>query len=307
MALSAHEARASGGIERCYRLHDVRLKLDHDTPFTPEGLEALLRDLSFEAIGDGPQASPSVTLKVRQSAGRSEAVPAGRELFEVEGVRGVQAGADFWLELGRSTLRVDSAARQAAVNLDKGFFGLPSQLQRNFWSFGLMKLLRAVGWFTLHAAGLVSNRGQGVLLVAQPGSGKSTLAIGLIERGWRYLSDDAVMLRFQGSKIEALALRRNFYVDSSARAHYRHVDPTPVEDGEGGSVIHTGPGRNTVEALAALLRESGPQLFDPPSMASHLRALQTLIGQCATYSLQSGQDLYRDPGGVEALIQAPAG
>ena len=59
------------------------------------------------------------------------------------------------------------------------FFPKPTMTQANFWCFGLLKLLRPLGIYSLHAAGLASEAGEGVLLVGPSGSGKSTLAIGL--------------------------------------------------------------------------------------------------------------------------------
>src|SRR5262249_54913107 len=90
----------------------------------------------------------------------------------------------------------------------------------NFWCFGLLKLLRPLGIYSLHAAGLATQDGVGVLLVGPSGSGKSTLAIELIREGWKYLSDDAVLLRSESEGIEALACRRSFYIDAAASADY---------------------------------------------------------------------------------------
>ena len=94
------------------------------------------------------------------------------------------------------------------------FFTKPDVAQGNFWCFGLLKLLRPLGIYSLHAAGLASRDGGGLLLVGASGSGKSTLAIGLIRAGWRYLSDDAVLLRHGSQGVEALACRRSFYIDA---------------------------------------------------------------------------------------------
>ena len=92
--------------------------------------------------------------------------------------------------------------------------------QANFWCFGLLKLLRPLGVYSLHAAGLAAKDVEGVLLVGPSGSGKSTLAIGLIRAGWSYLSDDAVLLRHGSQGIEALACRRSFYIDAARAADY---------------------------------------------------------------------------------------
>ena len=90
-----------------------------------------------------------------------------------------------------------------------------------------MTALRRCGLFELHGAGLVEPRGgEGYLVVGPSGSGKSTLTTQLARAGWRYLSDDSLLLyeggaKFEGDgaraegagpRIEARALRRAFAV-----------------------------------------------------------------------------------------------
>src|ERR687889_579156 len=74
-----------------------------------------------------------------------------------------------------------------------------------------MVALRRCGLFELHAAGVVEpETGGGLLVVGPSGSGKSTLATQLASAGWRYLSDDALLLHERGALVEARALRRQF-------------------------------------------------------------------------------------------------
>lgn len=97
--------------------------------------------------------------------------------------------------------------RRGDALLAPAFFHQPPLLRHQFWAFGVLKLLRALGLYGLHAAGLVARIGCGLLLVGDSGYGKSTLTIGLVRQGWGYLSDDAVLLRRVSEEIEAVALR----------------------------------------------------------------------------------------------------
>jgi hypothetical protein len=57
-----------------------------------------------------------------------------------------------------------------------------------------------------------------------------------------------------------------------------------------------------IDALKILLTESGPQLFDPFTMAQHMEVLKTLLSQTKTYELRAGADLHRDPRILEHLL-----
>ena len=165
------------------------------------------------------------------------------------------------------------------------------------------------------------------MIIGPSGSSKSTLAIGLIRHGWRYLSDDAVLLRSHLEKVEALALRKHFYVDAdqapssgelplgeevpdTAGRQRRRVH---LEDAYSGQLVgqclpyvllfsRIVPQAQSslvpidrIDALRRLLAGSGPQLFDKDTMTRHLEVLKRLVQQTATYELRAGLDLYRDP------------
>lgn len=57
---------------------------------------------------------------------------------------------------------------------------------------------------SLHATAVV-REGRAVLLIGPSGSGKSDLALRLIDRGWRLLADDQVMLACDGDRLTASA------------------------------------------------------------------------------------------------------
>lgn len=60
-------------------------------------------------------------------------------------------------------------------------------------------------------------------------------------------------------------------------------------------------------ALKHLLTHSGPQLFDRPTMRSHLTVLLRLLQQTASYELQAGRDLYDDPRALVHLLREAEG
>ena len=323
-------------VRQNYALNDVSLVLECDPPTLLSGVEPLLGDLLFERT-TVPCDKP--TLRLTVCAGPSVAqVPVGaRELFAADGFRGLEDNGDFVLTDGKSLIRIEQDRGVAEVRIAPDFMAKPAVLQRNFWSFGLMKLLRAQGMFTLHAAALARSSDAGLLLVASPSSGKSTLAIGLIRRGWNYLSDDAVLLHRDrhNPRVIAWALRKHFYVDSGGvNARYKDLRPqAPVADATGGQrqrvdVEGVFPKRflpaclprlivfpqiesrarsvleelGPTDAMQLLLRESGPQLFDHGTMPAHLNVIRTLLRQCDIFRLRAGGDLYADPGALESLL-----
>jgi hypothetical protein len=216
------------------------------------------------------------------------------------------------------------------------FFAKPT-LASKLLVFGYQLLRR---WHILSSCGVACGRdGGGLLLVGASGSGKSTLAIGLIRAGWRYLSDDAVLLRHGSQGVEALACRRSFYVDARRFADYSDLslgDEAP--DSNGGRRRKVGINEfypeqyvlrclprvvifprikrrdqstlkpsDSVRALGFLLAQSAPQLFDRSTMAGHLELLKALLQQTETYELDSGTDLYREPATLVDLIKEAQG
>jgi hypothetical protein len=309
-----------------YTLYNLLLEVQHEAPATGAAVDVLLQTLSCVRIHALRQ-TPSLRLLVRR---RDQAVclpPAARAVFQAEGFCGLEQEEEFYLTDGASLLHLRAREGQGEAQLAPAFFHKPGRLQSTFWVFGLCKLLRPVGLYSLHAAGVVTPAGLGVLIVGPSGSGKSTLTIGLVRQGWRYLSDDAVLIRQQPEGVAALAFRRHVYVDACAAARYADLplgETVPDTAGRqrqrvrleevypGHQVLTCLPGvllfarivpqaHSTVRplesrsALQALLANSGPQLFDRETMPQHLEVLKHLVQQATPYELQAGHDLYQQP------------
>jgi HPr serine kinase-like protein len=318
-----------------YGFHDFSLEVSQEELMAGLDLSDLLQDLSFVSI-QARERKPSLCLSIRMSDQIFlHSYCAAREVFQIDGLCGREQGNDFYLSEGTSLLHLQILKGEGEATLVPSFFQQPPLLQQRFWGFGLLKLLRPLGLYGLHAAGVVSPTGLGLLMVGKSGCGKSTLAIQLIRQGWGYLSDDAVLLRLQPGGVEALAFRKPFSINIDNSTEYsdlplggadgphapgkqkRRVDiqdayPEQYVPGcvprmvvfprilpEPQSVLQP---ISRLSALGRLLSQSGPQLFDKGAMLHHLELLKRLVSQCQTFELRAGLDVCREPGTFERLV-----
>jgi hypothetical protein len=316
-----------------YTLHDLTLEVQQDGREPGAELARLLRDLSCVRT-PGLDRRPSLRLAGHRCARALRIPGTARPVFQAEGLWGFEDGADFYLTEGTSCLHLHVSKGQGAAHLSPAFGGQPLLVRQRFWAVGLLKLLRPLERYGLHAAGLVAPTGAGLLIVGGSGSGKSTLTIGLLRQGWHYLSDDAVLLRAQPAGVDAWALRKPFSVDARVAAAYGDLPLGPDGPHPAGRrkrrvevfdayphhyAAHCHPqvllfprliphAQSTVRplarphALGQLLAQSGPQLFDRATMPPHLAVLTRLVHQATPYELLAGQDLYDQPGRLAALV-----
>jgi hypothetical protein len=322
-----------------YAFHDLTLEVESVGDGRPAAdFDRILDELSWEKSEDSTE-TPALSLSVRLGRATFEVAPTAREVLRGDGFRGLENGDEFCLTDGASVLRLATLEGRGEAWLAPSFFSKPFLLRQSFWVFALLKLLRPSGIYGLHAAGLVAEDGTGVLAVGESGSGKSTLAIALVRAGWRYLSDDAVLLRSRPARVEALALRRHFYVVSAETGDYSDL-PLGEErpDSCGGHRTRVGiegayPTQRSGEctprvllfprvtrrgqsvlrpldpsdALGRLIGQSSPQLFDRETMPAHLATLNRLVQQAAAYELAAGIDLRDDPDVLSRLLAAVEG
>jgi hypothetical protein len=320
-----------------YALDKLVLELDGEQPWRYD-LDHLLTELSWTKARRSA-AKPALYLSIHSNS-TGVGVPSGaREVLRTDDFRGLESGDDFYLTDGASLFHLCPARGEGRAVVTSSFLCKSSIAQANFWCFGLLKLLRPHGLYSLHAAGLISPSGLGLLVVGPSGRGKSTLAIGLIREGWSYLSDDAVLLRGNIDGVEVLSCRRSFYIDA-ARAHDYADLPLAEEapDSNGGTRRRIGVAEryapqfasrcvprvvvfprlaprgesalrrlDKARALGVLLSQSAPQLFDRPTMSAHLEVLSTLLQQTDIYELEAGVDLHRHPAKLALLISRARG
>lgn len=321
-----------------YTFHDLTLEVRQEGEEPGQELAQILLSLSW-AETDRLVRQPSLYLSVYLNDTASEPLPSAREVFRADGFCGLESGEDFYLTDGSSHLHLQMVKGRGDARLAASFFAKPFLLRRNFWAFGLLKLLRPLGLYSLHSACVVTPPGAGLLMVGKSGSGKSTLTIGLIRQGWTYLSDDAVFLRLQADAVAALTLRKQCYVKAAAVAAYADLPlGDEIVDATGGPkrrvyIEDAYPGQERTEciprvilfprlvsrpdstllpldrsnAFRSLLACSDLQLFDRGTSAQHFEIMNRLVQQTAAYELQAGRDLHHHPGTLARLLRESEG
>lgn len=108
------------------------------------------------------------------------------------------------------------------------------------WAMNWCVSTRAHHYLMLHAA-VVERHGLAAVLPAPPGSGKSTLCAGLVQRGWRLLSDELALVSLEDGQITPAARPISLKNESIGvmRAFAPQASFTPVTEGTSkGSVTH---------------------------------------------------------------------
>jgi hypothetical protein len=324
--------------QRALYAHDhLVLELHSEEP-RQKDLDHLLEELSWVRMPSSIY-KPTLHLSVSPNY-RGFRIPRNcREVLRTDDFLGLEVGDDFYLTDASSLFHLRPGKGEGYAQLAPSFFVKPTLTQGNFWCFGLLKLLRPLGSYSLHAAGLATQDGSGVLLVGGSGSAKSTLAIGMIREGWNYLSDDAVLLTHGSQGVQATSCRRSFYIDAVRSSDYADLSlGEEAPDSNGGQRRQVGIDEayseqyvprclprilifphiksqyhstvtpmDTVHALKILLTQSAPQLFDRSTMAGHLELLKRLLQQTEKYELEAGSDLYHEPAKLVDLLKQARG
>lgn len=199
-----------------------------------------------------------------------------------------------------------------------------------------MVAMRRCRLYELHAAGVVSPSGEGVLVIGPSGSGKSNLAAQLAAAGWQYLSDDTVLLFSGSGVVHAQALRKMFALTdeifSAARLTESHsieisvvpfdplkkrFEPSAVFPGRFAlsckpttilfSRIENGAASrmellNRAETMARLIRMCPWACYDKATAEAHLDVLGELARQAKGFELRAGADLLNSEHASEFLL-----
>jgi hypothetical protein len=273
--------------------------LPEDTPADPAG--AVVRVLASDGSAASAPSSAPPTLRMGNVAARLEG-----DLAVLGGTSGFRGEVN--LGSRSAELRVPPVADAALSDPAAGDLFSAATLAA---ALLLGRMDRALA----HAAAVVGGDGRAWLLVGDSHAGKTTTSANLLQAGWRYVSDDQVVLyRGTDGGLRVEGWPRPFHLDEGweggAPLHRRGT--TDPRERWPGRWTRTAPlagllfprveaDRLTAreplpasDALARLLRQSPWLLADRAVAPRVLRLLQEAASLPA-YELQLGLDTYADP------------
>lgn len=161
------------------------------------------------------------------------------------------------------------------------------------------------GYAYLHSAALVNSEGQTFLFPGDSGAGKSSITRALIQRGWRYLTDDSFLLKES---------RMGFYLyefkDTLKEFNLKLHSPLMPE----GTlyiffpqIVNRSESSITkideVSTMEGLMRSSA-QMFTIPEFAfKHASLLRRLINNAKCYKIFLGRNRVRNNERIEELLR----
>lgn len=304
--------------------------------------ERIFDGWNLHPYDEGARASADATIRVQRRP-PPPLIPAGLETFETElGWRCHTDETTYSLE-GKG-FAVRARAGERAVDV---WLGAPDEVRLG--PVALARLVfeatcaawRRCGLFDIHAAACVEPQtGAGLVFAGPSGSGKSTLTMRLAARGWRYLSDDSLLLAETPAGVEAWGVRRAFALAESALdgggmrgLKELATEPAPFDPLKRrfqprdvfpeGFVEKCAPralffttlthepesrclGLSQHESMSRLLRMCPWACYDRPAARGYVSALAALARQSDSYELLAGTDLLGDLDYTAAYVAARA-
>jgi hypothetical protein len=334
--LSVHATQSSASIKKLFKIGEHLFAFHFTDEAAARFAEEFMAGLYFTQ--HSARAAGFIHCTIKIFSGDPPTLPSYYQTFEVPHGQCYTNGEEHFLVIDDSWIAVYPAASRLVCV----WLGTTRRAQHpvaiiNTLSYVVQAALRHGGLYIFHAAGVVEpESGVGLLIVGTSNRGKSSLTIRLANAGWRYLSDDMLVLGEKEGAVTAWAFRRIFSVSahSLANCHLRglelalgapvnsdpnkrSLEPTitfpdsfiesclprvlvfPTLTGEAESrVVKITSG----EAMAQLIRQCPWASYDTNTARDHLRVLGLLAKQSASFLLDAGRDLLEDSACAPRLL-----
>ncbi len=323
---------ARPSLKKLYEVAGRRLLIDAEDEWSDLAVARLFSGWYLTPLADF-ESHADATIKI--SCGSfMPAVPKGLDAFDIShGGTCYTDGETLYLNIDESLVIVRPGLMSPTVRVwIKQGYDFWSEILAQLISQAFSSALRRCGLFELHSGGVLPpNKERAFLIVGESGSGKSTLTLQLATCGWRYLSDDILLLDDTSQGIEAHSLRRFFALTADtidavqlpnlqSTANARIKERLAPEDlFPAGRAISARPGTilfsaitdesgsrvrrlSQYETMARLLRQCPWATYDKSTAGPHLKTLSGLTGQTIGYDLFAGRDLLGNPARTEDLF-----
>jgi hypothetical protein len=224
---------------------------------------------------------------------------------------------------GQGSVRVDPGAGSVSIWATTDHARHPD-LVSGLVSIAVLELAAHRGFFGLHA-GAVAGDASGYLLPGASGSGKTSLCLTLVREGFRYLTDDFVLLTADQGRVRCVPFFRTFNLDIAWAERFPELsfvsDLPPLPHGKrmfdpeqsypGSHVEWARPAVLVFPTIvahpdSAIRRISKRDAFcrllpqsrlsaDARVATAHVRTLETLVRDSDAFELQHGRDFLHAP------------
>jgi hypothetical protein len=289
----------------------------------PAAHHAAARYLDYLAPGLAHLGPEPLRIEVQVVA--SESVPGvgpgamARDRYQV-----ARLGSDLAYALaGQGTVRIDAAAGRVSIRATTDP-GRDSDLISGLLSIALQEIAAHRGFFGLHA-GAVTRDGASYLLPGASGSGKSSLCATLVRGGFRYLTDDFVLLTLIAGRVHCVPFFRSMTLDAAWGERFPELSFVRGLPAQPGGKRTFDPDRGFPGSQAARMsptalvfpsivtradsvlrpisrRDAFCRLLPQSRMSAatriaeaHVRMLEALVGAAAAFELEHGADFLRAP------------
>ena len=191
--------------------------------------------------------------------------------------------ADFHVEVARDTGTRRWIKPQVRFFFDGQPSFIPLPVEQAFamleWGLNWCVAAHSHQYLIIHAA-VIEREGKAAVLPAPPGAGKSTLCAGLVNRGWRLLSDELALFDMESNLLYGMCRPvnlKNASVEVIRRFAPEAVMTVPVPDTTKGTVALMRPLTSSVERVDEPARPTWVVLPNyradaPATLESHARA-----------------------------------
>jgi hypothetical protein len=304
-----------------FKISDVTVSVEADAPLLFDTVKTFFSGYKFNAAASGKH---RVTLCIY--AGRkSPALPDTKNpvLFSYGRINGYRLDNGILLLSDKSTsVLVDEDRDRADAYVDMSILKRGTEFVSIFITIALIELLRHHGLYYLHAGAISKGKNQ-VLLCGMGMSGKTTLALGLLSRGYKLCSDDAVFLKREGNTVHAVGFKKDIHVTGETLRLYKKEfrdtkPPAPpfhktfipysrfhaVDRVIPRTIFFLQPGKRqdtrilsleSTQAMSMLIPQSLMMFFHKDRANKHISILNVLIHQSKSYLCLCGRDLLKDP------------
>lgn len=200
---------------------------------------------------------------------------------------------------------------------------------RSFFRIALLFFVRRLGLFEIHGGACELPTGEGILFLGSSGSGKTSSVLSVLEAGWNFIGDDALLVAASSdaqSDISVRSARNRFSLTAHALERFPRLgefaykavqridkwvfDPLRGWPNQQKDICRprflifcriADIGETTVlplkvgDALGRLMASTPWIALDRETAAEHINVYRSLANSCYSFELHAGRDLLENP------------